>query len=86
MEHEKFMTQANVDHPNTLKINKFYLKLAFRSLTGELDTREATGQIAPSPKKLKGANGGETLRVLLGLKPFTGEREQPTGDGLPIVE
>ena len=48
--------------------------------------REAMGRIARSPKKLNSANGVEALPLLLGLKPFSGERERPIGDGLLIAE
>jgi hypothetical protein len=40
------MTRADVDHITTIKINKFYLKVALGAPTGQLDTKEATSRIA----------------------------------------
>jgi hypothetical protein len=67
--------------------NQYVLpKGRFRPPNGQLDTKEATGRIARSPKKLNGAREEGALGLLLGLKPFLGERERQTGDGLPIAE
>ena len=61
-------------------------KGVFRALAGELDMRVAMGRIAPSRKNFCGANGARASGVLLGLKPFSGDRQRPSSDRQPIAE